>query len=169
MYNTHTISTLVSHLVPNDLSSTPSPESCETPPTSSSYFLSKNWCIITTLNPVPSVFCLQADMYVDAHRWLNLHFNPPITPQNDHLRQFNSGFTKRLSINQDLRTRKATYQFTGECLNLQVLGIDLLASGTERSNNLQTFLEGYFSVQKSRVDEIKFSLAGKQHSWKLKL
>ena len=110
-YNMHAISTLVSHLVSADILT--SPESCKIPSTSSPYFLTKNWHIVTSLNPVPSVFFLQANMYVDTHWWLNLCFDPPITSPKDHLRQFNSGFTKRLSINQDLRTRKATYQLTG--------------------------------------------------------
>lgn len=143
----HTISTLVSLLVPADLILTFS-ESCKIP--SSPYFLTKNWYIVTSLNPMPSVFCLQANMYVEAQWWLNLRFNPAITSQKDHLRQFNSGFTKRLCIHQDLRTRKATYQFTGEYFNLKVLGIYLLTTRTEISNNLQTFLEGYFSVQKKQ-------------------
>lgn len=61
----HTISTLVSYLVPADLILT-SPESGKISSTSSPYFLPKNWYIVTSLNPVPSVFCLQANMYVDT-------------------------------------------------------------------------------------------------------
>lgn len=132
---------------------------------------------------MPSVFCLQANMYTDTNQWLNLHFNPPITSQKDHLRQFSSGFTKTLSINQDLRTRKATYQFTGEHLNLKALGMYLLTTRTEISNNLQTFLEGYFSVQKKqgrwnkvlisrkamfmKAETLKLSQLNKKFSWSL--
>jgi len=64
MYNTHTISTLVSHLVPADLILTPL-ESCKT--VSSPYLLTQNWYIVTSLNCVFSVFGLQADMYVHTH------------------------------------------------------------------------------------------------------
>lgn len=62
----HTTSTLVSHLVPADLILTP-PESCKILSTPSPCFLTKNRYIVTPLNPVPSVFCLQANMYVDTH------------------------------------------------------------------------------------------------------
>lgn len=169
MYSMHAISALVSHLVPSDLILT-SPESCKISATSGPYFLAKNWCIVTSLNPMPSVFCLQANMYIDTHQWLNLHFSPPITSEKDDLRQFNSGFTKRLSINEDLRTRKATYQFPGECLNLRVLGIEY-SSPPERKS-VAIFGPSWkviFMSRKSREDEIKFSLAWKSCLWKWKL
>lgn len=162
MYNMHAISALVSHLVPSDLILT-SPESCKISATSGPYFLAKNWCIVTSLNPMPSVFCLQANMYIDTHQWLNLHFSPPITSEKDDLRQFNSGFTKRLSINEDLRTRKATYQFPGEWVSEpeSTRYRVLLTTRAEISGNLWTFLEGYLHVQKKQGRRNKVFLSMK--------
>lgn len=69
---------------------------------------------------------------------------------------------KRLSMNEDLRIRKTTSQFPGECLNLRVLGTEHSSPPEQESVAiLGPSWKVIFMSTKSRENEVKFFLAGK--------